>query len=59
MNSALSAPGHRSTAGTLAIPRAKRGAAGIATGRRSHPNRPVMYASVRGSEGIVNICRVG
>src|SRR6266576_2071516 len=24
-----------------------------------HPKRPVMYASVRGSEGVVNICPVG
>src|SRR6266550_5028299 len=27
--------------------------------RRPHPKRPVMYASVRGSEGVVNICPVG
>src|SRR3954469_12740866 len=26
---------------------------------RPHPNLPVMYASVRGSLGIVNICGVG
>src|SRR6266404_796020 len=27
--------------------------------QRAHPKRPVMYASVRGSEGVVNICPVG
>jgi hypothetical protein len=26
---------------------------------RGHPNRPVMYASVRSSEGLVNIFDVG
>src|SRR6202521_1272705 len=27
--------------------------------RHAHPKRPVMYASVRGSDGVVNICPVG
>src|SRR5579863_10113311 len=29
------------------------------TAAQTHPKRPVMYASVLGSEGVVNICPVG
>ena len=33
--------------------------ANIARRNKNHPNRPVMYASVRGSVGVVKRCGVG